>query len=144
SLLPGHLADVAVEKSQADVRYERIGEPQIVVKSMNGAPRVKFEEIGREEAGRVAARATPSLQAVQLQGRKIFNAEGDEIGSVQRVLSDRKGNLAIVVATRGILGFSARKVLLPITNFGLRDDRLLLRNIAASELGKMDAWDENM
>jgi hypothetical protein len=50
SLLPRESADVSIERAEPLVQYERMGEPRVVFRQAEGAPRVTFEEISRDEA----------------------------------------------------------------------------------------------
>jgi len=50
SLLPRESADVSIERAEPLVQYERVGEPRVVFRAAEGAPRITFEEISRDEA----------------------------------------------------------------------------------------------
>src|SRR5262249_3393403 len=93
SLTPRHTADIAIERSQPQVRYERLGEPKLFVRQADGAPRLRFEEMSREEAlqhlneaTRSAIANTRSVSAQWLEGLKIYSAAGEDLGEAERVL----------------------------------------------------------
>jgi hypothetical protein len=150
SLLPRELADVAVERAQPEVRFERLGEPQVIFHQANGGPRVRIEELSRSEVTRAADLRRPgmitatALKTSQLEGRKVFSLEGTEVGTVHRVLVGHDGKLAMILARGGFLGFKPQRIILPITNFAIRGDRLLIRDMTTADIGKIDAWDEKM
>jgi hypothetical protein len=159
SLLPRELAEVAVERSQPEVRFERLGEPQVVFHQANGGPRIRIEEVSRADVTRSAyarpesvraeARRQPMITATalktsQLEGRKVFSLEGSEVGAVHRVLIGHDGKLHIILARSAFLGFKPQRIMLPITNFAIRGDRLLIRDMTTSDIGKIGAWDEKM
>jgi hypothetical protein len=155
SLLPRDLAEVAFQRSQPEVRFERLGEPQVIFHQANGGPRVRIEEVSRADVSRADVTRAASvrrpgmvtataLKTAQLEGRKVFSLEGTEVGAVHRVLVGHDGKLAIILARGGFLGFKPKRILLPITNFAIRGDRLLIRDMTTADIGKIDAWDEKM
>ncbi|MGH6951559.1 MAG: PRC-barrel domain-containing protein [Vitreimonas sp.] len=142
SLVPRGKPDVAIERGQPQVQYERMGEPQLIAKQMNGGPRIRVEQMSREEAMRTAAPAT--LQSARLEGRKLFSHDGDELGKIERVLIGRDGRHFVVLSQAGLLGFKDRRVLLPISDLAMSGDRLSLFEKTLADVGRIDAWDEDM
>ncbi len=143
SLTPRGQPSVAIERGQPQVQYERLGEPQLIAKQMNGGPRIRVEQMSREESRR-ATEAPATLQSSRLEGRKLFSHDGDELGKVERVLIGRDGRHYIVLSQAGLLGFKDRRVLLPISDLALSGDRLSLFEKTIGDVGRIDAWDEDM
>ena len=143
SLVPRGQTAVAIERGQPQVQYERLGEPQLIAKQMNGGPRIRFEQMGREEAMRTTE-AGATLQSSRLEGRKLFSREGDELGKVERVLIARDGRHYVVLSQGGLLGFKERRVLLPISDLAFSGDRLSLFEKTIADVGRIEAWDEDM
>lgn len=143
SLVPRGQADVAIERGQPQVQYERMGEPQLIAKQMNGSPRIRVEQMSREEAMRTTETAA-TLQSSRLEGRMLFSRDGDELGKIERVLIGRDGRHHVVLSQAGLLGFKDRRVLLPISDLALSGDRLSLFEKSLADVGRIDAWDENM
>jgi hypothetical protein len=146
SLAPRAAAEVAVERSQPHVRYERVGEPQVSFREMNGGPRVRFEELSREDALRLASEAANELKtmtAAQLRGTKVFGRDGNEAGTIHRIVVG-DGKLAVIMETGGFFGLAARKIVLPVANLDMRDDRIFVRNLTALEVGRLESRDEDI
>lgn len=144
SLLPRHHADVSIQRDQAEVRYERIGEPQIVVRQLNGGPKVRFEEMSREEALRTTTVTPAGIRISQLESRKVYSRDGEEIGTARSVLTGRDGKHFLVVARSSLLGLGTHKIILPLTDFAMRGDQLRVRNLTAAEIAKISVWDEKV
>jgi hypothetical protein len=85
-----------------------------------------------------------AVQASQLEGRKIYSYGGDEVGTVEQVLIGRDGSPFIVMAHGGILGFLARRILLPASSLSMQGNRLLVRDLAVTDIEQIEPWDENM
>jgi hypothetical protein len=146
SLAPRAEAEVAVERNQPHVRYERVGEPQVSFRELNGGPHVRFEEMSREEALRLqfeTASATRTLSAAELRGMKLYGRDGAEAGMIQRIVVG-DGKLAAIVETGGFFGLAARKIALPFANLDIRNDRLVVRNLTAQEIGKIETREEDI
>jgi hypothetical protein len=153
SLAPRPAPDVAVQRDQPQVRYERIGEPQITFRQGDGGPRVRFEETTRDDARRFAttttARSTTvptmrTMDAAELEGRKVYGSDGDDIGTVHRVLVGQGDQLFFVVERGGFLGFAAQRILLPASSFAMRGDRLCIPTMTAADARRLEVWDERM
>lgn len=143
SLAPRSQAEVAIESTEPQVQYERLGEPQLIAKQMNGGPRIRFEHMSREETLRTSE-AAAMLPSSRLEGRKLFSRDGDELGTVDRVLIARDGRHYVVLNQAGLLGFKDRKVLLPISDLALSGDRVSLFEKSLADIGRIDAWGEDM
>jgi sporulation protein YlmC with PRC-barrel domain len=141
SLAPREAADIAIEREQPQVRFERIGEPQVAFRQTDGAPRVRFEDMTRTEALTATSR---TMEALELQGRKVVSSDGEEVGSVHQVLIGPNEGAFVVLERGGILGFAAQRILIPASSFALRGDRLYLRDMTAAAIRKLEPWDERM
>jgi hypothetical protein len=147
SLEPRPTADIAVQRNQPLVRYERIGEPQVQFRELNGGPRVLFEEMSREDALRYeseTANELRTLTASQLRGMKIYGRDGSEAGTIHRVVVGEHGKLGVIAETGGFFGLAARKVALSLSNLDIRDDRILVRNLTAQEIGRIETREEDL
>ena len=150
SLKPRADADVAVERAEPLVQYERMGDPKVIFRQAEGGPKVRFIDLPRDEAlraaGNVAAAATapavpPGLATSRLESREVFDSTGDKIGTIGRVLVDQKGSLFFVLERGGILG---RKRLLSVDRLAMAGDRLIVPGVTDVDLRKMSDWDERM
>jgi hypothetical protein len=144
SLVPRHEAEVSVQRNKADVRYERVGEPQVTVRQLNGGPKIRYEEISRDEALRAMGTHPSGLRVSQIESRKVYSRDGEEVGTVQRVLVGKDGRHYLVVTRSGLLGLATHKIILPLTEFAMRGDHLHIRRMAIPEIAKLGTWDENM
>ena len=152
SLKPRANADVAIDRVEPLVQYERMGDPKVIFRQAEGGPRVRFIDLPRDEAMRAAgnvADATPAatptapsgLSTSLLESSEVFDSTGDKIGTIGRVLVDQKGSLFFVLERGGILG---RKRLLSIDRLAMAGDRLIVPGITDMDLRKMSDWDERM
>lgn len=158
SLLPRHQAEVAIEHGQADVRYERIGEPSVTIRQAEGGPRIRFESLVREDERRSSRDESfstvenrlregadrRSILAAQLEGRKIYASNDEELGVVQLVLLGDDGKLSLVITRSRLLGLTQHRIILPMSQFAMRDDRLILRSLTSPDLEAMNDWDESL
>ncbi len=74
----------------------------------------------------------------------VYSRDGEDVGTVQRVLLGKDGRHYLVVTRSGLLGFATHKVILPLTDFAMRGDQLHIRKMAISDIAKLGTWDENM
>jgi uncharacterized protein YrrD len=67
-----------------------------------------------------------TLRADDLKGKKVVNDTGDEVGTVDSVVRDKKTNrVEAVVSVGGFLGIGEHKVTIALQDLGMRGDRLL-------------------
>jgi hypothetical protein len=153
SLLPRSQAEVTLQRNDPNVRFERMGEPVLLVRQKEGEPRIRFEQITREEAIRAAGAAAtmttsgPSIiawSASQLEGCKVHGFDGEEVGVIRRVLIGRNQLAYVVLERTGLLGFALQKILLPASDLTLQGNRILIRGMSAGDIGRLEAWNGEM
>ncbi len=67
-----------------------------------------------------------NLSIDELRGREIVNANGEDLGDVDHVVVSRdQGKAGVVLSIGGILGMGAEKVMAPLDELHLQDDRLV-------------------
>lgn len=152
SLAPRAQAEVAFEHAEPLVQYERMGEPKVIFRQAEGGPRVRYEDRPREESLRAVSSAAnaepmeipaspPGLTIPQIEGREVFDAHGEKVGTIGRVLVDQRGDLFFVLERGGIL---ARKRLLSIDRLAISGARFIIPGLTDAELRKLSDWDERM
>jgi len=97
---------------------------------------------GTEQTG--ATTNVRAIMASQLEGQNVYNLNGDELGEVNDVLIDANKKVFLVVEYGGFLGLGERRVLLPMEQFAMRGDRLIIPNMTEDQLKAQSAWDQNM
>jgi sporulation protein YlmC with PRC-barrel domain len=89
-----------------------------------------------------AAAATTALTVERLERMNVYNARGNNLGSVDDVLVDGNRQYHVVVSFGGFLGIGERKVLLPLDRVQLQGDRLLIPGLTDDQLKQMPAYRE--
>jgi PRC-barrel domain len=131
-------ANVQVQgENQPNVRYER-AEPKVVVNQPQGQPQVRVETMaegqqGRTEGARPQAQqqqtarqsdsgpqvtgAVPGgtpLTVSQLNRLNLYNAQGNELGDVERVVEGPDGKQYVVIGAGGFVGIGEKHVPIPL------------------------------
>jgi hypothetical protein len=73
------------------------------------------------------------VTAARLQNMEVDNARGNNLGTVDQVLTDGK-QLHVVVSYGGFLGIGERQVTLPLERFQLQGDRLVVPGMTDDQL----------
>ncbi|GAB2799658.1 hypothetical protein GCM10027040_28740 [Halomonas shantousis] len=111
-------AQVQVEQAEADVRVTDNANPEVEVESAEGA-QVRITSAQQQ--------ALDAMLVTDVVGADIFTQEGDELGSVERIVVARDTNEpAFVVESGGVLGFGADRVVVPLNEVRLNADNQLV------------------
>jgi len=161
-------ANVDIQQTQPSVTYEP-AEPNVVFEEQadpevrfteSGEPNVQFENV---ETGPGAALDTPAgepdlnasllpgeqpieagtlvpYQVSALTGQQIVNAQGEELGMVDRLVTDGTRNY-VVLAEGGFLGIGEREVALPLDSMSIVGGRLLMRGMTEDDIAAMPDFD---
>ncbi len=137
---------VNVRKAEPEVSVQEQGHPRVEVRK-TGTPAVTEQQTGqREQQGQQQAEQTMQRQPVQsetgatsganplydktageLQGKKIVDVSGKDLGKVDKVVLDRAtGQPHVVLAVGGFLGLGDETITLPLSDMTLRDDKLVI------------------
>ena len=161
-------ANVQVQgESQPNVRYER-AEPKVVVNQPQGQPQVRVETMAEGQQGRTdstrqprapqqqAARpadrgpqttgAVPGAQALtvsQINRLNLYNAQGNELGDVERVVEGPDGKQYLVIGAGGFLGIGEKHVPIPLERVAVRGDRLVTHGLTEDQIRAMQTVDRN-
>lgn len=148
-------AQVSIEHSEPEIKIDQPepevtiqqAEPEIVVNSAEPQVEVVKEEpqveiikadpevnIVRQDSAGQPTQSQEQLQAQQslmnaqvsdLNGKKIYNANGDELGEVNEVVTRKTDNeLGFILSVGGLLGIGATDVFVPASETQLTGDRL--------------------
>ncbi len=89
-----------------------------------GAPALAFAH--QDTAGNPAGSQLTTVRADELKGKKVVNETGDEVGTVDSIVRDKKtGRVAAVISVGGFLGLGEHKVTIALADLGMRGDSLL-------------------
>jgi predicted outer membrane protein len=150
-------------QGQPNVRIERQGEGQ---QAQAGQPqqqatpasarREYTEEQRRAVRERLSAGDVETTAAVnqnfemrnmtvgEIEDTNVYNARGDEIGEVDRVIRTPQGRHFLVVGAGGFLGIGRDTVAFPLERFGIRGDRLVIRGVTESDIEAMDDYRDQL
>jgi hypothetical protein len=84
-----------------------------------------------------------TIAASRLRRMNLYNARGDKLGDVERVLQSTDGTFHIVIGAGGFLGFRERDVRIPLDRVTIRGDRLVARDLTDDQVKVMPVFDRN-
>jgi sporulation protein YlmC with PRC-barrel domain len=95
------------------------------------------ESTGSTDAQNVSMRA---VAISDLDAMDVYNARGEKLGDVDRVIADGNNRNFVVVAHGGFLGIGEDQVAFPIERFWMRGDRLVIRGVTDDDIEAMDDY----
>ncbi len=149
-------------QGQPNVRFERMDEGQ---QQANAQPQTRqqsqrqayTEEQRRTLRERLTAGDEPETTAAvnqnfdmrpmrvgDLENMEVYNARGDELGEVDRVIVTPQGRHFVVVGAGGFLGIGRDTVAFPLERFGIRGDRLVIRGVTEDDIEAMDDYRDRL
>jgi predicted outer membrane protein/sporulation protein YlmC with PRC-barrel domain len=90
-----------------------------------------------------AGAAGSAVTASQLTSMNLYNARGNELGDVERVVGDADGRTYVVVGAGGFLGIGERNVAISLDQVAIQGDRLIIRGVTEDQIKAMPAFDRN-
>tara|TARA_R110002020_G_scaffold278358_1_gene493779 strand:- start:1051 stop:2304 length:1254 start_codon:yes stop_codon:yes gene_type:complete len=161
-------ANVDIQQSQPLVSYES-AEPNVVFEEQadpeirfteSGEPNVRFEDAetapgAAPDASADATDPNASLRqgdevidagdplpylASDMIGQQIVNAQGEELGTVDRLVTTGSRNY-VILAEGGFLGMGEREVALPLDSMSVSEGRLLMRGMTDEDIEAMPEFD---
>jgi ribosomal 30S subunit maturation factor RimM len=100
--------------------------------------------VGQEPqaTGAIGTAEQQQIAVADLEGRDVYNYEGEELGTVDRVLQDPQGQQFYVVVTHGgFLGLGQDEAVMPLERMVMHGDRLLIQGVTEADLEAMDDAD---
>lgn len=87
-----------------------------------------------------------ALTAGDLAGQELRNETGEEVGDVERIVSDQEGEYHAVVGVGGFLGIGKKQVVIPLSRMTMGEDGVvvLLSSEDEDQLKAMPAYDESV
>jgi predicted outer membrane protein/sporulation protein YlmC with PRC-barrel domain len=82
-----------------------------------------------------------SLTAEQLTDLDIYNARGENLGSIDDVIVSAAGRNYVVLAHGGFLGMFQDEVALPLDRLRYRGDRIVVSGLTEQEISDMPDWE---
>lgn len=158
-------------ETQPQIRYER-ADPQVRVSQGQGAPNVRFEQmqpgmqdnqqaqinaqaqqrtlmdrLGSDPNATGAIGAAPNaqmraMQVADLSSMVLYNARGERLGTVDRVIANPADNREyLIIAHGGFLGLGEQHVAIPVERVMMQgDDRLVIRGMTQADIDAMGNW----
>jgi sporulation protein YlmC with PRC-barrel domain len=108
-----------------------------------GAPVTAFAQ--QDPQGPPQGSRLETMRADDLKGKKVYNDPGDEVGTVDSIVRDKKTNrVEAVIAEGGFLGIGEHKVTIALQDLGKRGDGLLApAGTTKQTLDNMPQYDES-
>ncbi|GHB09692.1 PRC-barrel domain-containing protein [Modicisalibacter luteus] len=119
-------AQVQVESSDPNVNVAG-AEPEVTVEEANNADVqvVEGEQQQQQNSGS-QQNALYSLMVTDIEGQRVFDTSGNELGEVDHVVTANNSNQVGVVVTRGgVLGAGQEELLVPLNELQMNNDRLV-------------------
>ena len=149
-------------EGQPTVRYER-AQPRVIVNQAQGQPNVRIERQGESQQAEAqdqaaqpqqqaavsnpqATGALPDGQAIavsRVTDMDLYNARGNELGDVERVVQGQDGKQYLVVGAGGFLGIGERDIAVPTDRIAMQGDRLVIQGVTEDQLRAMQPFDSN-
>ena len=143
--------DVQQVDDNANIVVES-AEPNVTVDSAE--PVVSVEKSGTVTAGNEASDATVAttgtvansfldMRATDLEGRAVYNAKGEEVGNIDRIVVGKgDSKLAAVVEVGGFLDIGDREFAVPMEELTFEGDRAIwATELSGEQLDEMEAFD---
>ncbi len=100
--------------------------------------RLMVEDVNTAVPANAATGPARPMAARELDDLDVYNARGDKLGEVGRVVLDPRTNREYVVVEHGgFLGIGEDRVAFPIERFWMRGDRLVLRGVTEADIEAM-------
>lgn len=129
------------DQAEPEVRFTESGEPNVRFEDMEaGAAATDPEASLRQGSEPMEAGALTPYLASDVMGQRITNAQGQELGTVDRVVlvGDR---YFVILAEGGFLGIGEREVALPLDSMSVVGGGLLMRGMTDADIAAMPEFD---
>jgi hypothetical protein len=107
-------------------------------------PETTIKRLGQFDPNQPAGEMA-SIQVSQIVDKDIVNRQGEEIGSVERVVT-RNDRHYVVLSQGGVLGLGDREVALPLDRLSTsaeNQDQLILLGMTEDDLAELPEFDMN-
>jgi hypothetical protein len=98
------------------------------------------QQAARADTGAQVTGAVPGAQALTIY---LYNAQGNELGDVERVVEGPDGKQYIVIGAGGFLGIGEKHVPIPLDRVAVRGDRLVTQGLTEDQIRSMQTVDRN-
>ncbi|WP_230533147.1 PRC-barrel domain-containing protein, partial [Microvirga roseola] len=134
-------------EGQPNVRFEQQGEPNVRIQQQQarqiqqGQRQAAISEQQMEATG--ALPGAGAIAVSEINDMDLYNARGNELGDVERVVLGQDGRQYLVIGAGGFLGIGERNVLIPMDQVAMRGDRLVIQGITEDQIRAMPAYDNS-
>lgn len=138
--------DVSVDQAEPNVTVDETGEADVEVQPAEDAEAELINPDEQDQEQQSSDQATQDqaaqgndlmgLQVSEIEGANVYSQENDEeIGDVERVVSDTQSNdIYIVISEGGFLGFGENEMGYPIDELEIRSDGEL--TVSSADIGE--------
>jgi sporulation protein YlmC with PRC-barrel domain len=142
-------------EGQPTVRYER-AQPRVIVNQAQGQPNVRIERMGENSQASAAMQQSGQRQQAegrnpvrpvavsQIKGKDVYNARGEDLGEVERVILGQGNQVFGVVRFGEFLGLGGEARILPLSRMTLREDRIIISGMTEAELRGLPPYREGL
>lgn len=129
--------EVRVEDAQADVEVERTSDVDVAARTGDGSARVAEDTTARRVA-------TEAISYEELEGRDVYNLDGEEIGEIEAVRFDPQTERPVVIIeVGGFLGLGKTELVFGYDELTITEDRIVLDTVLSEdELEERGEYDE--
>lgn len=137
--------EVTVNTAEPEVNVHQ-EEPEVTIeKSEPDINIVRESSEGEQKSSHQTSATLMQAELESLEGKSVVNSEGEEIGSVDKIVSRRDGSeVGFVVSAGGFLGIGDSEIFIPASEAHLEEDDIVYRtNRDAGELKDSAKYQED-
>lgn len=163
---------VPMGNGKPQVTYDR-AQPKVVVNQAQGQPQVKVESAGATPpsaaptppaptppaptppapapapasapapAPDAGTAATQQMTVSTIDGKDLYNAQGNKLGDIEHVVQGQDGKDSVVIGHGGFLGLGQKNVTIPLESIAMKNNRLTVQGVTDEQIKTMPTWDNN-
>jgi hypothetical protein len=142
--------NVQVEEAEPNVQVTSPGEPEVQV-IQTEEPTVRYERTESEQPGQAqiqqqgqGQQQLMSMTADEIKGKNVQSEQGQDMGSVDKIVKDQSNRIHAVISVGGVLGIGAEEIALPLEQLRVQGDQLVAPISGDEEqLGQRYAYQED-
>lgn len=140
---------IEVDQAEPEVDIQQEGEPEVDIQRTE-EPQVDIQdqeqemdqEMDQDQPGEPGEEANGimAMQAGDLEGETVYNQDGQDIGEIQHIAREEAtGELHAIINVGGFWGVGGSEIALPIDEFSVQNNQLVLRTNRTEEQIEQDA-----
>ncbi len=131
---PAQPAGMSPQGAQAQLNSDQRG---------HGAAGAASANAGPSQTGALPSAGLQAVKASDLTDRPLYNARGEKMGEVDKVLIGADNKAYLVVGHGGFLGLGQKQVALSTDQVAMRGDRLVAENLTDEQIRSLPEFKES-